>query len=278
MKKIIVAIDGLKVSQTAIRYATQVAQETGGHLVGVFLEDFTYHSYSVYELAARPGSSPELVRQMNEQDKINRAKAIEAFSDICCDARITFSVHHEPNFALVELLHESIYADLLVIDKLETLSHINQDPPTQFIRELLIDVQCPVMVVADQFKDIEQVTLLYDGEPSSVFAIKMFGYLMPSFGEKPIEILSVKSQGQNKHLPDGRLMKEFMKRHFPSAENKVLEGDAETEIVKYLENKHQNELVVLGANRRNVVSRWFRPSMADVLMRELKTPLFIAHQ
>ena len=36
-------------------------------------------------------------------------------------------------------------------------------------------------------------------------------------------------------------------------------------------------LVVLGAYQRGMVSRWFRASMADVLMRDLKLPLFIAH-
>lgn len=36
-------------------------------------------------------------------------------------------------------------------------------------------------------------------------------------------------------------------------------------------------LVVLGAYRRNELSRWFKTSMADTLMKELDTPLFIAH-
>ena len=80
------------------------------------------------------------------------------------------------------------------------------------------------------------------------------------------------------HVPDNRLMKEFMKRHFPAATYTVLLGDAEAEIVAHFKNKHQNSLIVLGAYRRNMVSRWFHSSMADVLMRELKTPLFIAHK
>ena len=45
----------------------------------------------------------------------------------------------------------------------------------------------------------------------------------------------------------------------------------------YLKSEKENILVVLGAYRRPMVSRWFRASMADVLMKELKVPLFIAH-
>jgi hypothetical protein len=35
--------------------------------------------------------------------------------------------------------------------------------------------------------------------------------------------------------------------------------------------------VVLGAYQRSEVSRWFKTSMADILMRELNVPMFIAH-
>jgi nucleotide-binding universal stress UspA family protein len=44
-----------------------------------------------------------------------------------------------------------------------------------------------------------------------------------------------------------------------------------------LKTAHQNAVIVSGAYRRTTVSRWFRQSMADVLMREIKSPLFIAH-
>jgi len=68
-----------------------------------------------------------------------------------------------------------------------------------------------------------------------------------------------------------------MKRHFPKASYTVLKGDPEAEIVNYLKAQRTNPLVVLGAYQRGMVSRWFRPSMADLLMKELKLPLFIAH-
>jgi nucleotide-binding universal stress UspA family protein len=57
----------------------------------------------------------------------------------------------------------------------------------------------------------------------------------------------------------------------------MLKGFAEAEIVKHLKQSGPNTLVVLGAYRRGTVSRWFRESMADVLMKGLKLPLFIAH-
>ena len=68
-----------------------------------------------------------------------------------------------------------------------------------------------------------------------------------------------------------------MKRHFPKAIYTIKKGDPEEEIVKHLQNYGVNQLLVLGAYRRGEVSRWFRSSMADILMKKLDTPLFIAH-
>ena len=172
---------------------------------------------------------------------------------------------------------ESIFADLLVIDKHETFSRFAQDLPTSFIRNLLENAQCPVLVVPREFESIEKIILLYDGGPSSVYAIKMFSYLLSPFKKMPIGVLSVKPTGQDLHLPDNRLMKEFMKRHFPQAAYKIIQGEPASEIIKYLKNRHQDELVVLGAYQRGMVSRWLKTSMADILMTHLKTPLFIAH-
>ena len=78
--------------------------------------------------------------------------------------------------ALQELLHETIYADLLVINKSETFTHYEKEPPTEFIRDLLTDVQCSVLIVPKKYYSIDQLVLLYDGEPSSVYAFKMFTF------------------------------------------------------------------------------------------------------
>jgi nucleotide-binding universal stress UspA family protein len=277
MKKIIAALDGLKYAESTVQYAIQIARETHSHLVGVFLEDFSYHSYSVYEITPRLEPWQQQIRKLNEEDQLLRARAVESFTSLCEKAEIPFTIHHDRNFAIAELLHETVYADLLVISKKETLSPVHQQPPTGFLRDLLADIQCPAMVVPEDFDLVEKIVLLYDGQPSSMFAIKMFSYLLPFIKVLPVEILSVKPQDENLHVPDNRLMKEFVKRHFQNAAYQVLHGNPEQEIVQYLKQSEQTPLVVLGAYQRGLVSRWFRRSMADVLMEKLDTPLFIAH-
>ena len=99
---------------------------------------------------------------------------------------------------------------------------------------------------------------------------------MPQLKHLNTEVISVKPVNSILHLPDNKLMKEFMKRHYPKAKYTVMKGWAEDEIVKHLKQTSENALVVMGAYRRGPVSRWFRESMADSLMKEVKLPLFIA--
>ncbi len=101
--------------------------------------------------------------------------------------------------------------------------------------------------------------------------------MLQSLQHLPVEVISVKDVNNNLHLPDNKLMKEFMKWHFPKATYTVLKGLAEAKIIKHLKGVKENSLIVLGAYRRGRVLRWFRTSMADTLMKEIKAPLFIAH-
>jgi hypothetical protein len=277
MKKIIVAFDGLKYSESTRDYATYLAKQTNTHLVGIFMDDPTYTSYKIYELIVKEGASEEMLKKYEAKDKSTRDAAVINFEKACQKEGLEYTIHRDRKIAILELKHESIYTDLLIIDSKETLTHYTEKLPTRFIRDLLSDVQCPVLIVPQKYKPIQKIILLYDGEPSSVYALKMFSYLLPQLKHLDTEVISVNPVNTTLHMPDNKLMKEFMKRHFPKAKYSVMKGWAEDEIVKHLKQTSGNAIVVLGAYRRGTVSRWFRESMADTLMKEVKVPLFIAH-
>jgi nucleotide-binding universal stress UspA family protein len=279
MKKVIAAFDGLKFSDSTKEYAVHLAQNNNMHLVGIFLNDTTYHSYKFSEVLDEHGAIAEKQKNIFDQkDKDTRKDAEISFEEYCQQAGLTYSIHHNRLIAIQELLRESIYSDMLIVDANETFNRYEKEPPTHFIQDLLSDVHCPVLLVPKKYKPIEKIILLYDGEPSSVYAIKMFSYVLDSLKNLPIEVLSVKSRNQSSHVPDNTLMKEFMKRHFPNAEYTVLKGEAESEIISYFKAQHENVLAVLGAYNRGMISQWIRESMADVLMKQFKIPLFVAHE
>ena len=59
MKKISAIFDGLKFSTSTLEYAIQLAAQSKALLSGVFLEDFTYHSYKLFDMVGSQGVSKE---------------------------------------------------------------------------------------------------------------------------------------------------------------------------------------------------------------------------
>jgi nucleotide-binding universal stress UspA family protein len=278
MKKYLAVFDGYKLSKSTMQYAIQLAKITKAHLIGVFLDEFIYRSYSAYKVMTRYQNYDSIIKKLDEKDKKKRDTAVLNFQTACEKSGINFSVHRDRSIASQELKHESMFADLIIINEYETFTRYKEQPPTRFIKDLLSDVQCPVLVVPNSFKAVDKIVLLYDGAPSSVYAVKIFSYLFGDLEGLPVEVYTVKEEAKaDLHLPDNKLMKEFIKRHFAKATFKVAKGDAEEQIQGYLQYHEENELVVLGAYRRSELSRWFKISMADILMRQLNVPLFIAH-
>lgn len=278
MKKFLTVLDGYNLSKCTIDYAIQVSKLVNAHLIGLFLDEFVYHTYSVYEVLENAANPDKELKKLNAKDKKKRDDAVLKFQQRCEEANISFSIHRDKNIALQELKHESMFADLIILNEYETFTRFEEVPPTRFIKELLADVQCPVLVVPENFKSIDKIVLLYDGGPSSLYAIKMFSYLFGNLQKFPVEVFTVKDKKQSGlNIPDNKLMKEFIRQHFPKAKFLVKKGSPEEQITKHLKTHKENELVVLGAYRRSELSRWFKTSMADTLMKELDMPLFIAH-
>ena len=270
-------MDGLRYSNATAAHAVNLARKNNLHVVGVFIEDFTYHSYTLSKVLNEEMVNPAVVDSLNEADEKKRLQSIQLFEDTCKEQNVEYSIHRDKTLAIQELLHESIYSDLLIIDAKETFSRIKSQVPGPFLRDLLSEAQCPVLVVSDVYKPVEKLVILYDGEPSCVYATKTFSYLLNSLSELETEIISVQAEKQALVLPDKTLMMEFMERHFSNVSYTLLTGEPEAEILQRLKMQTKHTIAILGAYRRGMVSRWFRPSMADTLMAEINIPLFIAH-
>lgn len=277
MKKIIAAFDGLKYSKNTRDYSIELSRLSGAHLTGVFLDDMTYTSFKIYDLIVKDGVSEKRLSKYKHGDAQKRAQSSIDFESCCRKARVEFNVHHDRDVALNEVLHESVFADLLIIDSKETLTHYDEKIPSRFIKNLLADSNCPVMLVQSEYTPINKLIFFYNGSPASVFAIKMFSCMFPVFENSSVELISVKAIEDNLHISDNKLLNEFMRIHFKKTTYTVLKGIPETEIRQCLKDQPENTLIVLGAYGRSAVSRWFRSSLADFLLKETKLPVFIAH-
>ena len=255
MNKIIAAFDGLKYSESTGDYAIDIAKITDSKITGVFLDDRTYTSFKIYDLVLDHGVSEQKLRLLKEKDNQSRMISANKFENMCRKSGVNCNIHHDKNVALQDLLHETIFADLLIINHTESFTHYDEEYPTRFIRDLLSNTQAPVFLVPEIYRKIEKLILLYDGTNTSIYAIKMFNYLFPQYKSLPVELICIKNMDSSLHIPDYQLLKDFLKRHFENIKYTVLKGLPEIEIVNHLKDEDSNVIAILGAYRRTMLSR-----------------------
>jgi nucleotide-binding universal stress UspA family protein len=277
MKKIIAAFDGLKYSTSTRDHALALAKQTGIHLCGYFMDDPVYNSFSLYDVVVNQQADEHLLDKYRQADDRLRQVSALNFETNCIQQNLAYTIHCDKNIAHQQIVHESIYGYLLLICKTESLSRYPEKTPTRFVRELLENTCCPVLLVPESYTPIQKIVLLYDGAPASVFAIKMFSYILPEYMLLETEIISVSGTDNMEHTPDDKLMREFLTQHYPTAKRTILSGNPEVVIPQYMKQQPPGTMAVLGSYARGNVSRWFRQSMADVLMKETDIPMFVAH-
>jgi nucleotide-binding universal stress UspA family protein len=271
------AFDGLKLSMSTLNYSIYFSELSESALTGLFLEDISYKGYPIEKILSTEAKPEQVIAKLEEKDKKKREESVNKFRSVLTKRDVPYSTLQSHNIAIQEIRHQSQFTDLLIIDKKESFTRIKHSLPTRFIKDVISSVHSPMVIVPSGFRPIDKTIFLYDGSPASMHAIKMYAVLFKGF-DFPVEVLSVNDKADKKgSIPANKEIRKYLKEHFSKIEYTVLNGNAEEEISGYLKNHTENELVVLGAYKRSELSRWFKTSMADLLMKNTNAPLFIAN-
>lgn len=276
MKKIIIAFDGLRYSDAAVEYATDIAKDSKALLVGVFLHDLSYLALSYTYRWGSPMANiwdPNFKPDPADEEKIKTNVSI--FSDKCEKEGLDYKVHVNRGVPVEELLQESLFADLIIMDARLAFSRMSEDELSAQFIELLTEVQCPVLVVPSKFEKIDNAILTYDGSPTSIYAIKMFSYIFPEWRNFPTRLVTVNEE--DKKLKEKHHITDLLDKHFDEYFIDVLSGNARQELISYLKVHTNNTVVVMGAYGRPAISMLFKKSLANEVIRDVMVPVFIAH-
>jgi len=266
------ALDAHQLNMSTVDFACYIARLTRSKLTGVFLEGVAQEDYG-YMPGSGDASYEDGGRDLTEQQVM---KTIEQFRESCICRETSNLVHRDRGMPLNEVLEESRFADLIILDPSTSFSRMDRDVPSRFVKDVLEGSECPVLVAPYSCDTVEEVIFTYDGTESSVFAIKQFAHLFPGFSDKKAVVVSV-NDGEGDALAQQFKIKEWLKAHFPHVDFVVLKGNPSDELFAYLIGK-KNAIVVMGAYGRPMFSRFFKPSQARLVMKSVNLPIFIAHQ
>ena len=276
MEKILLAIDATNPDKNSLEFACYLGRLTKSKITGVFLENLAAEERpvlkQVHEMAS-PGADEKLDEHKAEVELVE--KNIAFFKEGCVNREVNYRLHRDRGVPAHELIEESRFADVLVVDAETSFNKRYEGAPTQLVKDILKKAECPVIIAPESFEAIDEVIFTYDGSSSSVFAIKMFTYLFPQLHDKKASIIRVSEAGVWQD-PDKYKFREWLKEHYTDLHFEVLKGDTETELFEHL-FKRKNMFLVMGAYGRNALSQFFKRSHADLLIKTVTQPIFIAH-
>ncbi len=271
MKKVLVAIDAKKLNTHMLDFACYIARLTHSRLTGIFLDNAQLLETMIKEPIRREGKFSGAVKEMAKlvDDNIHR------FREACANRETNCSVYFESNMPLAEIIKQTRFAELLIVDPEMSFKQKKEEIPSGFIKDVLTRSECPVVLTPFEFHAIDELLFAYDGSEASVYAIKQFTYLFPGLTGKKITVLQVNEAGDNAISEQGKIA-ELLQLHYASIDYQLLKGKAADELFGYLLGK-KNIFVVMGAFGRNMLSGLFRHSTAELIIKTINVPIFIAH-
>jgi nucleotide-binding universal stress UspA family protein len=272
MKKVLLAFDGANFSKGAFELARRLNEKEPLLLVGSFLPQLDISSswsYGVGHVAATMPMVEDFASDAIEQN-------IQVFKTECERHGIEYRVHKFPyDLAIPELRKETRFADVLILGSESFYHQLGFETPNEYLRMMVQDSECPVIVVPENFQFPQSIVLAYDGSEDAVFAIKQFACLFPSLATLETTLVYATTK-KNANLPEEEYIKELAVRHYPRLSIRKLE-----ERPSHFSNllpELSEPIIVSGSYGRSDVSLMFRKSFAAEIINEYKIPIFIAHR
>lgn len=276
MKKIVVIIDALNFKEELLDSYQHIAKMLNGSLTIVFLEDENAPALMVPNLSQGiPSYKYEIVlKAARERERVIKENTA-LLEDGCEKRNILFSFHKDYGVPVEEAIEESRFADLMLINKDISFAFLYDSNPPGFLKNLLTDAQCPVLVLPDIQTNFKEAVFAYNGTFSSMFAIRQFIQIFGELDGLKITVAYI-IENDEATIPHKQALKEYLDGYFDNIEYRVLEGEPDKAFLQLLSDK-KDVVVTFGAYGRSRFSQFFRRSSADNILRELNVPVFITH-
>jgi hypothetical protein len=272
MKKILFLCDGDNFSESTFEFIKQLSVHETISVKGLFFTPIDIEQ--MVAISYVPIAEPFI--KLKEKEKQMVQKSQKRFIRACEDAGLRHLVRvytNEWNRDIIE--KESRYADLIVLSGELFCRDVQDQQPNYFMEETLRLAECPAVVVPENFRAIERVTIAYDGKKESMFALRQFANLFPDLMELPTDIVHIKNDGDDE-IPDRDLLLEYTKAHFEAQYTSKLHFDPKRYFASWLDEK-KNVFLVTGSFSRSPFSNTLKESFSTEIITRHGCPIFIAH-
>ncbi len=269
MKKILIIFNDYHMPASVVDYAIQLAQQRGATLFGLFVQSLEYHDDSYFYPNDMNLTDTDLTAASDKEEHLQfLSNSTQSFADRCTAAGTPFATHVINTEYIDALIDHSAFADLIICGA-------DHAPQQYSLSTLLANAHCPALLINDDYTQTNTLVFTYDDKLSSIDAVKRFTYLFDFYNDLPVHFVSVLPTNVI-GLEYEDLIEEWLPLHYPNATIEILKGDTKDELINYI-NGLSNPLIVMGAFGRSMLSRFFKESLANTIMKQTNAPVFIAH-
>jgi hypothetical protein len=265
MKRILFITNGETPNIKCLDFACFLAEMNSASLTGVLVDN------SELEVVASGNGNGKHV----PATRMSMNQTATIFKEHCIKKAIPFSIFKVNGDPEHEIINESRFSDIVVMDPAVS-AYAGEEAPSALLKEIIANVECPVIVSPDNFEKIEEIIFCYDGSESAIYAMKKFTYLIPQLKDLKVCLLEVNHSSKEGFSEGHKKMTDWLVANYDTIMNIELKGDVRKELLTYL-SAQKNKIVVMGAYGRSQLSQFFKRSTADVLIREVDLPFFITH-
>ncbi len=271
MKKILVILNGRVIPEHVTTTAIELAKTTLSNLHAVFvnssldLHEYNYAFPNDLALTETSYTSETVEQEDNSILTLNK----QLLKDICSRNNTTLSIENDQHITLGKLIELSAFSDLILMDATENINEYH-------VIDLLAKSRCPVYLVSRETVSVENIILAYDGSYSSIHAIRQFSRLFPQMRHLATTLVHIASD-ENEDFPREKNIKTWLPDNFNDVQFKIIRGEVKESLVNYVRSV-ANPLVVMGSFGRSSMSRLFHKSIANAVIADGRSALFITHE
>jgi nucleotide-binding universal stress UspA family protein len=280
MARFLVALDGSNSFNTDLfRLSGELLENLDEHLfVGMLVKDVSYMN-TVSSFIEEPVMAEVSPTNgfLSEEDHVI-TNVISQFEKTARDTNVRYEIYNDFRLTAHEVVKQTTYADMLILSYRIFYNYLTGKPDTSILYQILKGSKCPVLILPEGTKKIDNIIFTYDNKESSVFAIRAFSSLFSENTKDTIvSILSV-MPNVDEEVKNEKLLLKLAKQHYNNVGIQLLEGNNISKEISNFAHNVQNPLVVMGAYGRSHISNLLLPSVAQYLLTKSNLPLFIAHR
>ncbi|MEX0601341.1 MAG: universal stress protein [Rhodothermales bacterium] len=284
IKRILVALDPVKDTRIATRYAKELAQRYDGEVSGLAVVDTRGISKEV-----GPGGAvgamyyaEKLRDQITTESREAALKLLETFqSDLDADG-VSHAEQVREGVPARRIVEDTKYHDVLVVGRDPHFYYPNPDKKTHTLAQIVKDGIAPTLIVPDTYRQVAKAVVAYDGSAASARTLQRYAQLKPFGRETDLEVVHVRGRsGEDAQRESDLLLMlatSYLKAHeFERVHASSLQSDAPGDGILSHAQSVGADLIVAGAHSVSAIKRIAFGSTTRHLLDQCELPFFIYH-